>query len=154
MTLGTDSKLSAMGKGRVNILTKKGEKKYIWDVYFVLGLKHNLISIGQLMQKGYNVFFKNDVCTILDMPLSKQFIAKVQMTKNRMFFPKDNNIFERRRCTRTTINELTIGWKKRCNCHTSELWSRGQRWKLVMAFDIWTSQLWRFENFKRFEFVA
>ena len=74
-----------MGKGRVNILTKKGEKKYISDVYFVPSLKHNLMSIGQLMQKGYNVFFKNDVCTILDRPPSKQLITKVQMTNNRMF---------------------------------------------------------------------
>ena len=66
-----------MGKGRVGILTKKGERKYISDFYFVLGLKHNLISIGQLMQKGYNVFFKNDVCTILDKPPSRQLIEKV-----------------------------------------------------------------------------
>ena len=29
VTLGTDSKVSIMGKWRVNILTKKGEKKYI-----------------------------------------------------------------------------------------------------------------------------
>eukprot|EP00253_Pinus_taeda_P036606 PITA_36606 len=46
VTLGTDSKVSVMGKGRVNILTKKGKKKYISDVYFVPGLKYNLISIG------------------------------------------------------------------------------------------------------------
>jgi len=58
VTLGTDSKVSIISKGRVNILTKKGEKNYISDVYFVPGLKHNLISIGQFMQKGYNVFFK------------------------------------------------------------------------------------------------
>ena len=74
-----------MGKGRVNILTKKGEKKYISDVYFVPGLKHNLMSVGQLMQKGYNVFFKNDVCTILDRPPSRLMITKVKMTNNRMF---------------------------------------------------------------------
>ena len=77
VTFGTDSKISIMGKGRVNILTKKGEKKYISDVYFVSGLEHNLMSIGQLMQKGYNVFFKTNVCTILDRPPSRQKIAKV-----------------------------------------------------------------------------
>ena len=77
VTLGTDSKVSVMRKGRVNILTKKGEKKYISDVYFVPGLKHNLISIGQLMKKGYNVFFKNDECIILDTPPKRQLIAKV-----------------------------------------------------------------------------
>lgn len=85
VTLGTDSKVSVMRKGRGNILTNKGEKKYISDVYFVPGLKHNLMSIGHLMQKGYNDFFKNDVCTILDRPPRGQLIAKVQMTNNIMF---------------------------------------------------------------------
>lgn len=32
VALGTDSKVSIMGKGRFNILTKKGENKYISDV--------------------------------------------------------------------------------------------------------------------------
>ena len=70
VTFGANSKFSVMGKGRINILTKKGEKKCISDVYFVHGLKHNLMSIGQLIKKGYNVFFKNDMCTILDRPTS------------------------------------------------------------------------------------
>eukprot|EP00253_Pinus_taeda_P031489 PITA_31489 len=52
VTLGTNSKVFVMGKGIVNILKKKGEKKYISDVYFVPGLKHNLMSIRRLMQKG------------------------------------------------------------------------------------------------------
>jgi len=46
VTLGTDSKVFTMGKGRANILTNKGENKYISTIYFVTGLKHNLISIG------------------------------------------------------------------------------------------------------------
>ena len=74
-----------MGKGRVDILTNKGQKKFMLDVYYVLGLKHNLLSIGQLIQKGYNVFFKDDVCTIMDKPPCRQLIAKVHMTNNRIF---------------------------------------------------------------------
>ena len=34
VTLGTDSKVSVMGKGRFTILTKKGEKKYTTNVHF------------------------------------------------------------------------------------------------------------------------
>ncbi|XP_057857947.2 uncharacterized protein LOC131067029 [Cryptomeria japonica] len=52
VTLGNDNKVSVMVKGSVNILTKMGVKKYILDVYFVPGLKHNLMSIGKLIQKG------------------------------------------------------------------------------------------------------
>ena len=55
------------------------------DVYYVPSLKCNLLSIIQLIKKGYNVFFKDDVCTIMDIPPSRQLIAKVHMTSNRMF---------------------------------------------------------------------
>ena len=85
VTLGTDSKVFIMGKGEVNILTKKGENKTITDVYYVPRMKCNLFSIGQLVHKGYNVFFKNDVCTIMDIAPSKRCIAEVKMTRNRMF---------------------------------------------------------------------
>ena len=57
VTLGTNSKVFVMGKGDVNVLTRKGEKKSIADVYYVPGMKCNLLSIGQLFQNGYNVFF-------------------------------------------------------------------------------------------------
>eukprot|EP00253_Pinus_taeda_P011564 PITA_11564 len=85
VTLGTDSKIYVMGKGEVKIFTKKGEKKTIGDVYYVPGMKYNLLSIGQLVQNGYNVFFVNDVCTIMDRAPSKRCIAEVKMTRNRMF---------------------------------------------------------------------
>ena len=85
VTTGTDSKVYVMGKGRVNILTKKGKKKFMPDVYYVPGLKCNLLSIGKLMQKGYNVFFKADVCTIMDKPPIRHLIEKVHMKSNRMF---------------------------------------------------------------------
>jgi len=45
VTLGTDSKVSVMGKGEVKVLTKRGEKKTITDVYYLLGMKCNLLSI-------------------------------------------------------------------------------------------------------------
>ena len=45
---GTDKTMDVDGKGVVNIVTKKGEPKTISEVYYVPGLKHNLISVGQL----------------------------------------------------------------------------------------------------------
>jgi len=44
--LGNGNKVSIEGKGRINIVTNTGEKKYIKDVFYVLGLKHNLMSVG------------------------------------------------------------------------------------------------------------
>lgn len=36
------------------------------DVYFVDGLKHNLLSIGQLVDKGCHLQFSDKKCTIKD----------------------------------------------------------------------------------------
>ena len=85
VTTGIDTKICVKGKGRVSILARNGEQKFVPDVYYVPGLKCNLLSIGKLINKGYNVFFKNDVCTIMDIPPSKKVIAEVKMTSNIMF---------------------------------------------------------------------
>ena len=74
-----------MGKWSINIRTKEGEENHIFDVYYVLGLKHNVISIGHLIQNIYRIYFKNGECVILDKKPSNKLIAKVEMTKNRMF---------------------------------------------------------------------
>ena len=46
VTLVTDSKVSIKGKGRVSVLTKKGEGRSISYVYYVPNMKCNLLSIG------------------------------------------------------------------------------------------------------------
>jgi hypothetical protein len=73
-----------MGKRTIIVITNIGNKT-ILDVYFVPGLKNNLISVGQLTQKGYRVAFENNVCTIFDIPPIKMVIAKVEMKNNRIF---------------------------------------------------------------------
>eukprot|EP00253_Pinus_taeda_P025918 PITA_25918 len=75
VTTGTDTKIAVKGKGRVSIRARNGEQMIVPDVYYVPGLKCNLLSIGQLIDKGYNVFFKDDTCTIKDIPTSKKIIA-------------------------------------------------------------------------------
>ena len=49
VTLGNNVQVIVLVKGTVSILTKQGEHKYMLDVYHVEGLKHNLLSIGQLI---------------------------------------------------------------------------------------------------------
>ena len=55
--LGNNEIVEVSGKGTINVI-KKHSKKSIFDVKFVPGLKHNLISVGQLSQKGYRVILK------------------------------------------------------------------------------------------------
>ena len=60
VTLGNNVQVTVLGNGTVSILTKHGESKYIPNVYHVEGLKHNLLSIGQLTQKGYRVYIEDN----------------------------------------------------------------------------------------------
>jgi hypothetical protein len=55
ITLGNDHLVKFQGKGTVPILTKQNVKKDICNVYHVPDLKHNLLSVGQLIEKGYKV---------------------------------------------------------------------------------------------------
>ena len=67
------------------VRTKQGEKKKIQNVYFSLGMKQNLMNIGQLFQNGYKVLMENDKCVIQEKVGNKNLLAAVQMTKNIMF---------------------------------------------------------------------
>jgi hypothetical protein len=83
--LGNDYKVTINGKGVFLVYTKNNHRRNIDNVYFVPGLKCNIINVGQLMEKKYRVFFKNNVCKIYDELPNKQLISRVEMTKNRMF---------------------------------------------------------------------
>ncbi|XP_026452299.1 uncharacterized protein LOC113352727 [Papaver somniferum] len=50
---GNNSTILVMGKGRIEIVLKNGVKTYIMDVFYVPGLHQNLLSMGQLSERGY-----------------------------------------------------------------------------------------------------
>ncbi|XP_073064165.1 uncharacterized protein [Primulina eburnea] len=54
------------GKGTIEVYSKQGNKKHISDVLYVPNLAQNLLSVGQLIQKGYLVHFGDDACMIID----------------------------------------------------------------------------------------
>ncbi|KAH7537743.1 hypothetical protein FEM48_Zijuj03G0125400 [Ziziphus jujuba var. spinosa] len=80
---GDNSTVSVMGKGRVSIQTKRNSTLSIPDVLYVPDLKSNLLSVGQLQEKGYEISIKDGVCRIQDDNLG--LIAQVRMTANQMF---------------------------------------------------------------------
>ncbi|KAF1895860.1 hypothetical protein Lal_00037977 [Lupinus albus] len=80
---GDNSKISVMKKGKVIIQTKGNFTHTIANVLFVPDLKTNLVSVGQLQEKGYEIFIKNGVCKIHYANLG--LIAQVNMTANRIF---------------------------------------------------------------------
>ena len=63
--LGNGSVVESKGKGTVMVETEKGTR-LIHDVLLVPSLKENLLSIGQMMERGYTLHFEGGVCKILD----------------------------------------------------------------------------------------
>ena len=69
--LGNDCKVKVNGKGVIAVYAKDGKRRTIHDVYYVPGSMCNLLSVGQLLEKEYIVFFKKKVWTIYDKYPSK-----------------------------------------------------------------------------------
>jgi hypothetical protein len=55
------------------------------DVYYVSGLKHNLMSTWKLLQKGYKIYMEDNDCVIMDKCPSNLLISNIDMTSNNMF---------------------------------------------------------------------
>ncbi|KAG8641096.1 hypothetical protein MANES_13G106550v8 [Manihot esculenta] len=67
----------------INIKTKNGFIDTISSVFYVPGLKSNLLSAGQLQEKGYVITIQKGACEIYDP--SRGAIAIMQMSSNRLF---------------------------------------------------------------------
>lgn len=78
-----DSTLAAEGMGKVLIKRKDGMHSYITDVLYVPGMKSNLLSLGQLLEKGYVMEMKNKMLKVFDS--KRKLILKVPLSKNRTF---------------------------------------------------------------------
>ncbi|XP_020266712.1 uncharacterized protein LOC109842219 [Asparagus officinalis] len=82
VTFGDQSKILVKGKGKIMIQTKMGENRYISDVYYVPALRNNILSLGQLLERGYDIHLKDLTLTIKN---KNKVIAKVNMSQNRLF---------------------------------------------------------------------
>ena len=48
---GDTSKVPVKGKGNISIKLKNDDNSYIADVYYIPAIKHNMLSIRQLLEK-------------------------------------------------------------------------------------------------------
>ncbi|PRQ23286.1 putative RNA-directed DNA polymerase [Rosa chinensis] len=83
ITFGNASRMPVKGKGKISIQLKNGMYNTISDVYYVPGLSHNLLSVGKLSEKGYDMRIFRGVFTIRDP--QRKLIAEVTMAPNRLF---------------------------------------------------------------------
>jgi hypothetical protein len=80
--LGNDSKMMVMGKGNLKLFIN-GKIHVISNVYYLPGLRTNLLSIGQMQQKNVTIVFKNDTCKAYHE--DKGLIFSTQMSANKMY---------------------------------------------------------------------
>nr|KYP72576.1 Retrovirus-related Pol polyprotein from transposon TNT 1-94 [Cajanus cajan] len=86
VSFGDCSTMKVMGKGDIKIKTKNGFVETISNVFYVPDLKSNLLSAGQLQEKGYEIFISKGSCEIID-PV-RGAIAVVIISSNRLFLLK------------------------------------------------------------------
>ena len=80
---GDDSRISIMGRGSIRFILKDGEKKILKDVYYIPGLRSNIISLGQATEAGCEVNMKGDTLRLIDR--EGNLLIKTTRTKNRMY---------------------------------------------------------------------
>ncbi|KAG8481238.1 hypothetical protein CXB51_026069 [Gossypium anomalum] len=79
--IGNGSLIEAKGRGDVLISSSSGNKM-ITNVLYVPDIDQNLLSVGQLVEKGYSLFFRSGSCVIEDF--LGQEIAIVPMADKRL----------------------------------------------------------------------
>ena len=63
---GDDSRIDIKGKGSIRFVFEGGEKKVLNSVYYILGLRRNIISLGQATEVGCKVRMKGNTLTLFD----------------------------------------------------------------------------------------
>ena len=71
VSFGDDSKIPVKGGGNILIRLKNGKHQFILNVYYVPNMKNNILSLGQLLEKGYVIHMKDHVLSLRD---DKNFI--------------------------------------------------------------------------------
>jgi len=104
--IGNGDYISAKGRGTISITTNSGTKS-ISDVLYVPDIDQNLLSVGQLIEKGFKVTFEDHCCLIYDA--AGQKILQVKMKgKSFSFFPT-----EEEHTAYSTNTSITETWHKR-----------------------------------------
>ncbi|KAK2979863.1 hypothetical protein RJ640_002776 [Escallonia rubra] len=83
ITFGDMPKIPVKGKGKILIKLKNGGHQFISNVYYVPEMKANILSMGQLLEKGYDIHMKDKFLYLRNDRGS--LIARVSMLSNRMF---------------------------------------------------------------------
>jgi len=101
VSFGDASKVMVKGRGTICFSQKNGRIGTIRDVYYVPDLKTNILSMGQLMEKGYSVIMKDRVLELKHK--LGHLIARVEMKQNRMYKLE-------LRCLKLNVEDEAMKW--------------------------------------------
>jgi hypothetical protein len=104
VTFGNDAPGKIKGKGIVSLSNGKRKAQ---DVLFVEGLKHNILSVSQVRDRGCEVFFTSKDCRIKSVD-SGQLVAKGIRTENNVYVLKE----EKEECHLRKYDESWL-WHRR-----------------------------------------
>ena len=106
VTFGDASKILVKGKDKILIHLKNGNHQFISNVYCVLDKKNNILSLGQVLENGYDIHMRNQSLSIRYQHVN--LIANVLMTSNRMFLSNNQNDVVR--CLKSCVNDSSWIW--------------------------------------------
>jgi hypothetical protein len=67
----------------VKFLQKNGELGMIKEVYYILEITSNILSVGRLMEKEFEIFMKKRILHLKDN--QGKAITRVEMGENKIF---------------------------------------------------------------------
>jgi hypothetical protein len=118
--LGNNMKMSVMGKRNVRLQVSEFVH-VITEVFYVPELRNNLLSIGQLQEKGLTIFFQHRKCQIYHP--EKGLIIQTEMSANRTFFLLARSPLVKATCFYTTSQDWSYLW----HCRYGHLSYKGLR---------------------------
>ena len=118
--LGNNTSMKVMGKRAVKF-TLHGVRCTIRNVYRVHELKNNLLSVGQLQEKGVAVLFKDGVCSIYHPQKGK--IVESIMRENRQFIlrTEPSTTTNEERCLQVSNTDQSTLWHHRWSSQLQSL---------------------------------
>ncbi|GKE90248.1 retrovirus-related pol polyprotein from transposon TNT 1-94, partial [Tanacetum coccineum] len=118
--LGNGNRMAVVGKGNV-LLQVKGHTQVISDVFYIPELKNNLLSIGQLQEKGLAILIHQGKCKIYHP--EKGLIMETDMSGNRMFSLATTTTPKTSSCFQTVSEDESHLW----HCRFGHLSYKGLR---------------------------
>lgn len=109
--LGNRTQMEVVGKGSVRLFFQ-GISHVVQDVFYVPDLKNNLLSIGQLQERGLEILIKSNQCSIYHP--TRGLIIRSNMTSNRMFIVLSRKQSAKQElCLNTDVQDQSQLWHRR-----------------------------------------